>query len=62
MRNTTPGSLSEILRTVLRRGKFFKGATGVHDVVEVHRAALRAAAMQMRKVRYKKNGWGEDMQ
>lgn len=44
-------SMSEILRATLRRGKYFKGAMGVHDCVEVHRAALRAAATMMRKVR-----------
>ncbi|CAM9599291.1 unnamed protein product [Laminaria digitata] len=42
-------SMSEILRTTLRRGAYFKGAVGVHDCVEVHRAALRAAATMMRK-------------
>ena len=43
-------SMSEILRTTLRRGAYFKGAVGVHDSVDVHRAALRAAATLMRKV------------
>ena len=43
-------SMSEILRTTLRRGAYFKGAMGVHHCVEVHRAALRAAATMMRKV------------
>lgn len=44
-------SFSEILRTTLRRGAFFEGATGVHDTVEVHRSALRAGATLMRTVR-----------
>lgn len=44
-------SIPEILRTTLTRGSYFKGAAGVYDDVEVHRAALRAAATLMRKVR-----------
>lgn len=43
-------SIYEILRTTLRRGAYFKGAAGVHDCVDVHRAALRGAATLMRKV------------
>ncbi|CAM9358609.1 unnamed protein product [Hapterophycus canaliculatus] len=41
--------VSEILRSTLRRGAYFEGAVGVHDSVDVHRAALRAAATLMRK-------------
>lgn len=48
IRNAT--QVSEILRSTLRRGGYFEGAVGVHDYVEVHRAALRAAATLMRKV------------
>lgn len=43
-------SVTEILRTTLKRGVYFEGAAGVHDFVKVHRAALRAAATLMRKV------------
>lgn len=35
---------------MLLRGVYFRGATGVHGIVAVHRAALRAAASLMRKV------------
>ncbi|CAM9610765.1 unnamed protein product [Ectocarpus fasciculatus] len=41
--------MSELLRSTLRRGAYFEGAAGVHSFVEVHRAALRAAATLMRK-------------
>ncbi|CAB1120036.1 unnamed protein product [Ectocarpus sp. CCAP 1310/34] len=41
--------MSELLRSTLRRGAYFEGAAGVHCFVEVHRAALRAAATLMRK-------------
>lgn len=44
--------MSELLRSTLRRGAYFEGAAGVHSFVEVHRAALRAAATLMRKVRF----------
>lgn len=49
IRNAT--QVSEILRSTLRRGAYFEGAAGVHDDVRVHRAAMRAAATLMRKVR-----------
>ncbi|CBJ33370.1 hypothetical protein Esi_0471_0001 [Ectocarpus siliculosus] len=41
--------MSELLRSTLRRGAYFEGAAGVHSFLEVHRAALRAAATLMRK-------------
>ncbi|CAM9980429.1 unnamed protein product [Ectocarpus sp. 12 AP-2014] len=41
--------MSKLLRSTLRRGAYFEGAAGVHSFVEVHRAALRAAATLMRK-------------
>ncbi|CAN0140230.1 unnamed protein product [Ectocarpus sp. 4 AP-2014] len=41
--------MSELLRSTLRRGAYFEGAAGVHSFIEVHRAALRAAATLMRK-------------
>ncbi|CAN0109882.1 unnamed protein product [Scytosiphon promiscuus] len=47
VRNAT--HVSDFLRATLRRGAYFEGAVGVHDCVEVHRAALRAAATMMRK-------------
>lgn len=43
-------SMPEILRAMLRRSAYFKGATSVHDCIDVHRTALRAAATLMRKV------------
>ncbi len=43
-------NVSEILRSMLRRGAYFEGAAGVHDEKSVHRAAMRAAATLMRKV------------
>lgn len=49
IRNAT--EVSEILRSTLRRGAYFEGAAGVHDDARVHRAAMRAAATLMRKVR-----------
>lgn len=50
IRNAT--EMLEILRSMLRRGAYFEGAIGVHDDVRVHRAAMRAAATLMRRVRY----------
>lgn len=44
------GSMPDILRATLRRGAYFRGAEGIHNMVEVHRVALRAAATLMRKV------------
>ncbi|CAM9569656.1 unnamed protein product [Ectocarpus sp. 8 AP-2014] len=41
--------MSELLRSTLRRGAYFEGAAGVHNFLDVHRAALRAAATLMRK-------------
>lgn len=49
IRNAT--EVSELLRSTLRRGAYFEGAVGMHDYIEVHRAALRAATTLMRKVR-----------
>lgn len=43
-------SMPDILRATLRRGAYFRGAESIHNMVKVHRIALRAAATLMRKV------------